>query len=120
MSWQTIIDKEHNEQLEDNWRKQLPLKGTPREQDFPPVCKLFIPWSSGTWLLTEKDPDSSLCFGLCDLGMGCPEMGYVDLEELYSVTGPGGLKVERDLHWDADKTLSEYSAIAMREGHLQA
>ena len=50
-----------------------------------PVVKLFTPDASATWLLTELDPaDPDLAFGLCDLGLGCPELGYVRLSELES------------------------------------
>ena len=61
------------------------------------------------WLLTEIDPDHQLAFGLCDLGMGEPEPGYVSLTELRTVRGKLGLPVERDEHFEADKTLSAYA-----------
>jgi hypothetical protein len=45
------------------------------EQEFSPVIKLFAPWGAGTWLLSELDPeDADIAFGLCDLGMGCPNL----------------------------------------------
>jgi hypothetical protein len=56
-------------------------------QDFKPVVKLFTPDAQCTWLLTELDPDDGLAFGLCDLGMGEPELGYVSLAELSAVRG---------------------------------
>ena len=77
--------------------------------DPKPVIKLFCPWGAATWLLTEYDPETRLFFGLCDLGMQCPELGYVGREELESSTGPAGLTIERDLHFKASKTLSEYA-----------
>ena len=44
--------------------------------DFYPVVKLFTPDAQPTWLLTELDPDDEdLAFGLCDLGLGEPELG---------------------------------------------
>jgi Protein of unknown function (DUF2958) len=58
--------------------------------------------------LTELDPDGGLAFGLCDLGLGCPELGYVSLIELQSVRGKLGLPVERDRHFSANKTISAY------------
>jgi hypothetical protein len=51
-------------------------------------------------------PFGQLAFGLCDLGMGEPELGYVSLTELRAVRGKIGLPVERDEHFEADKTLS--------------
>jgi Protein of unknown function (DUF2958) len=62
--------------------------------DFKPVVKLFTPDAQCTWLLTELDPDGGLAFGLCDLGMGCPELGYISLAELSSVRGKLGLPVD--------------------------
>ena len=42
-----------------------------------PVVKLFTPDANATWLLSEIDPeDSDRAFGLCGLGLGCPELGY--------------------------------------------
>ena len=74
-----------------------------RDIDHVPVVKLFTPDASATWLLTELDPDDpDRAFGLCDLGLGCPELGYVSLAELAALRGPMGLPVERDMHFDAD------------------
>ncbi|RED25558.1 hypothetical protein BJ123_13126 [Rhodopseudomonas thermotolerans] len=81
-----------------------------RPNDYRPVVKLFCPWGGATWLLTELDPECpDIAFGLCDLGFGCPELGSVSLSEVQSVSGPGGLRIERDLHFSADKTLSAYA-----------
>jgi hypothetical protein len=71
-----------------------------------------------TRLLTELDPDRELAFGLCDLGMGEPELGYVSLTELRTVRGRLGLPVERDLPFDADKTLAVYADEARERGHI--
>ncbi len=78
--------------------------------DPPPVVKLFTPDAGATWLLTEIDPDDhDHAFGLCDLGHGFPELGYVSLAELRSVRGRLGLPVERDLHFFATKAISAYA-----------
>lgn len=62
------------------------------------------------WYITERDmgecPDTkevseqNQAFGLADLGMGYPELGYISLEELKSVGA------EIDLYW-TPKTLAE-------------
>lgn len=90
--------------------------------DFRPVVKLFNPCGAGTWLLTELDPDEpDLGFGLCDLGMGCPELGTVLISELESVRLMGGaLGIERDRHWTADKPLSAYADEARELGYIKA
>jgi len=84
--------------------------------DPKPVIKLFTPWTSCTWLITELDPETKILFGLCDLGMGMPELGYVALSDIESVVGPAGLKIERDIHFKASKTLSAYFNEAYEKG----
>lgn len=86
---------------------------TAREADHIPVVKLFVPWGNATWILTEMEPDG-ICFGLCDLGLGEPELGYVSVSELEAVKGPHGLRVERDLHFTTDKPLSQWTETARR------
>jgi len=88
----------------------------------PPVLKLFAPWCSATWLLTDCDPDDpDLLFGLCDLGAGCPEMGYVSLSEIESIRGPLGVKIERDMWFDpCGKTLGQFADEARANGRIIA
>jgi len=74
-----------------------------------PVVRLFTPDANATWLLTELDPDGDIAFGLCDLGLGFPELGFVSLAELESLRGPFGLPVERDAHFEAQMSLSAYA-----------
>jgi hypothetical protein len=89
--------------------------------DFLPVVKLFTPDAGCTWLLTELDPeDPDIAFGLCDLGMGCPELGSVRISELESLRGPLRLAVERDLHFVATKTISAYADEARNSGAIEA
>ena len=57
-------------------------------------------------------------FGLCDLGMGFPELGYVSLQELESVELPFGLKIERDMYFTPDKTLKEYASVAREHSRI--
>ncbi len=91
------------------------------EPDLLPVVKLFTPDAGCTWLLTELDPeDPDIAFGLCDLGMGFPELGAVSIAELESVRGRLGLPVERDLHFTAKKTLSAYADDAREHGGIRA
>lgn len=119
MNWIDLIEPMQLQQLINNHREQEPLKGTRGERDFTPLVKLFVPWGAGTWLLTECDP-GGIAFGLCDLGMGLPELGSLDLQELASIRGPGGLRIEQDLHWSTDKPLSKWSAEAAAHGHIKA
>ncbi len=83
------------------------------DADFIPIVKLFTPDANCTWLLSELDPeDPDIAFGLCDLGMQCPELGSVRLSELESVRGRFGLPVERDRYFEPHHTLSVYARAA--------
>lgn len=94
-------------------REQLFRNNVDRDGDHFPVVKLFVPWASATWLITDMDQaDEDLMFGLCDMGHGTPELGYVLLSGLEELRGPGGLGVERDLHFTAQYPLSVYTAAA--------
>ena len=110
-----IITDELRAQLLANGRRSLEDEGF----NPLPVVKLFTPDAGATWLLTEIDPDDhDHAFGLCDLGLGYPELGYVSLAELASVRGRLGLPVERDLHFKATKPISEYAREARLSGRI--
>jgi hypothetical protein len=86
-----------------------------------PVVKLFTPDAACTWLLAELDPeDPDIAFGLCDLGMGFPELGSVRMSELESVRGRLGLPVERDRSFSPTKTLLEYAREAQASERITA
>jgi hypothetical protein len=87
--------------------------------DPAPVVKLFTPDAGATWLLTEIDPDDhDHAFGLCDLGLGEPEIGWISLGELATVRGGLGLPIERDLSFRAEKRLSAYARDARLAGRV--
>jgi hypothetical protein len=117
-----LLTTKHRRRLLANgrWNNARALRGTEPE-DFQPVAKLFCPWSAATWLLTELDPeDHDLAFGLCDLGMGFPEIGRVRLSELEAISGPGGLRIERDRSFKPTQTLQGYAEEARRKGRVVA
>lgn len=60
------------------------------------VVKFFCPWSNWTWWATEFDGED-LFFGLVE-GFE-KELGYFSLSELEGIAGPGGLAIERDVHF---------------------
>jgi hypothetical protein len=89
--------------------------------DFYPVVKLFTPDGGCTWLLTEIDPENpDMAFGLCDVGLGCPEIGWVSLVELGAIRGRLGLAVERDLSFRGERPVSVYAKEAAKSGHIKA
>lgn len=110
-----------NELLTVEDRIRLLAQALADDRDAAPVLKLFAPDGAATWLLSEADPDNTdRAFGLCDLGLGHPELGWVSLTELSSVRGKLGLPVERDLHFIGDKPLSAYAEEARKHGRIIA
>jgi hypothetical protein len=111
--------------MPDDIRTRLLANGAvPQETDHLPVVKYFDPCGAATWIITELMPaeaesvEPDILFGLCDLGMGCPELGYVSLSELQSVTNRLGLGIERDLYFKARYPLSVYAHAAERRGRI--
>ena len=62
--------------------------------------KFFTPDSDWTWYASEFDGED-IFFGLVS-GLEL-ELGYFSLSELQSVTGPLGLPIERDIHFEPKK-----------------
>ena len=94
---QLITSAQRHKLLENGRAQRAAIDRQDQCLDFEPAVKLFTPDGNATWLLTELNPDIDLAFGLCDLGLGEPELGYVSLSELAAVRGPLGLPLERDL-----------------------
>lgn len=112
-----LLTDDIREQLLRNGRTRMELadNDSESEPDFIPVVKLFTPDANATWLLTELDPEEpDIAFGLCDLGLGFPELGCVRISEIESVRGALGLSVERDRSFEPVHTLSAYSRAAHR------
>lgn len=104
-------------------RRQLLLNGqrsaAGKDIDPLPVVKLFMPDGAATWLLTELDPvEPTRAFGLCDLGLGSPELGTIDLNELARLRGYLKLPVSRDIYFQPQKSLSAYAADACAAGRI--
>ena len=53
-------------------------------------------------------------FGLCDLGYGSPELGYVDLNSLEVI------KAERDMYFSPDQTIGGYATAARIAQRIEA
>jgi len=114
---QTILD-----QLIANGRaNQARMEAGKNTIDYEPVVKLFTPDGGATWLLTEIDPDDrDIAFGLCDLGLGYPELGSVRISVLNAHRGRLGLPIERDLHFKANAPISIYAERALQAGGIIA
>ncbi|SUO90249.1 DUF2958 domain-containing protein [Suttonella indologenes] len=77
--------------------------------DLRPVVHLYLPGTRCQWLLTEIDTDLDMAFGLCDLGIGSPKLGYMSLHEVLKSTS--WLMINPDFVGVAP--LSEYACRAM-------
>ena len=109
--------------LTDEQRAQLLANGRitaeDGDHDPQPVVKLFTPDAHATWLLTELDPaDGDTAFGLCDIGIGMPELGDVRISELASIVGPLKQPVIRDRYFQPTRPLSEYVRLAQENGSI--
>ena len=116
-------DPERDPLLTDEQRRRMLTYGAMSAKgehiDPKPVVKLFTPDAQCTWLLTELDPrEPDIAFGLCDLGQGTPELGSVSLTEISQARGPLKLKIERDLHFEAQGPLSAYAKAARAAGQI--
>jgi hypothetical protein len=86
--------------LTEEVRAQLPPLYSQEKNKDPTVhAKFFCPWSNWTWFATEGRPEDGefLFFGYV-IGFE-EEWGYFVLSEMEAVRGPGGLTIERDLHF---------------------
>lgn len=100
---------------------KLLQNGSPenRGKNHKPVVKLFTPDAQCTWLISEIDPEyPDIAFGLCDLGMGYPELGCVSIAELQSLRGKLGLPVERDLHFEGKFPITVYASAAAHKEYI--
>lgn len=86
--------------------------------DPTPVVRLYTLDAGAAWLLTELDADGDRAYGLCDAGLGCPELGHVSLAALEGMRGPRGLRVVADPYFKARQSLSAYAADALRDGSI--
>ena len=85
-----------------------------------PAVKFFNPTGAATWLISEIMEDGDTLFGLCDMGHGTPELGYVSLTEIKTFRGRFGRGIERDRSFTADMSLADYADEARNAGRINA
>ncbi len=103
--WLKQITTHQRLKLLKNSKVMKRYQGTETEPDFVPAVKLFI--NNATWLLTEMD-ETGMCFGLCDLGQGFPELGSVHASELEQL----GVYLESDRYFVGTHPISDYAKAA--------
>ncbi|MNV78351.1 hypothetical protein D3C71_1718350 [compost metagenome] len=92
--------------------EKLAANNINRDQDHPPVVKLFLPGTNCVWLFSEIERDGDTLFGLCDVGHGCPELGYASFAEMSSIRTRLGTVIERDLYFTTTKPMSDFVIAA--------
>ena len=107
-----LIPDDLNETLLANWRHGEDNRRT-ISHDPLPVLHLTMQLGSAEWLITERSPDEpDILFGLADLGLGFPELGYVSLSELETVRLNGVFRVVREKDFTPTFPLSVYAQAA--------
>lgn len=82
--------------LEEHMANLPKLGSTDSKKGDLPAVYAFTPGAGATWVIWEYDPIEKLGFGLCDLGLGFPELGYVSISELGTLRDSMNLPVEVD------------------------
>jgi hypothetical protein len=109
-----LYTKSELDKMKKNWEDSQKTGN----DDHKPVVKWFNPVGAATWLISAIDESEEIAFGLCDLGMGEPELGYVSVPELKSIRLRFGLGIEKDRHITFDKPLLEYARVANIKGSI--
>jgi hypothetical protein len=94
MQTQKSITQDVSERLKD-----YPLYSQEKANENPMIlAKLFNSMGSGTWWLSEYNPETHIAFGYVT-GMDYDEWGYVSLDEMEEVRILGRCPIEVDLQF---------------------
>lgn len=96
--------------------KQIGLSEEENENQVP-VVRLHIPGKEAYWLFScIVSGTEQMAYGIFEIGLGSPELGYFDLSEIAELKFEGGLELENDLQFKGEHSLMKYADIA----HLKA
>lgn len=115
MAYQKLLTKE----IEKRLPKLYETEDIPLEEKIVQV-KFFTPWTSFTWYAVEYDPIERRFWGYTEVGNehNGDEWGYFMLDELASIRGPFGVKIERDEWFDpqpVSKAINRYKPKEEKE-----
>ena len=87
-------------------RRRLPAlyaneKNKTPTEDIITYARYFGMWTNWVWYACEASKDGDLMYGFV-IGH-YPEWGYFRVSELEAIRGPGGLRIERELSFHAQK-----------------
>ena len=90
-----------------------------------PLVKIISPVGTAAWLIAPMNPqDEDTLYGLCDPGLGYPELGYVQLSALQGMTvrvpsaGSVAIGLEQDPYFKPGHSLSAYAEAARQNGTI--
>ena len=84
-----------------NKAKKYPLYSQDGKGDDAVVIVKFFGGSSFSAFITEMDVETGMMFGLIDMGMGSPELGYITRQQIEEMRFPPfGLGAERDRYFE--------------------
>jgi len=64
--------------------------------------KIFNPYGTGRWYITEYNENEDLAFGYVNImGPDFAELGYIQMSELVNFKNSMGFKLERDIYFEA-------------------
>lgn len=113
-----LLTKEIEQLLIENFNQQEDMGG--EGDGHYPIVKYFG-GGACTWLITEYDKENELFFGLADLGLGLPELGWISKKDLFEIKFPPfNLPIERDLFFKADKKIGDYAKEAKKNQRIVA
>lgn len=105
-------------QLTDAQRQQLLANGRKPDQDYAPVCRLFIENTNFICLLSEMDSDEDTVFGYFDHGMGFPELGYGSMSEMEDAAQSLGRELSSDPTFKGQWPMSVYTLYGRRADRI--
>lgn len=104
---QELLTDEQMEKL-----KQIGLSEQESENQIP-IVRLHIPGKEAYWLFSCIISDTEqMAYGIFEIGLGNPELGYFDLNEIAELKFKGGLELENDLQFKGERSLMKYAEIA--------
>ena len=115
-----LITNTQKQQLLANFKASTTAVGNGKNpEEVKPVVKLFDAFGEAKWLISEMNTeDHNIIYGITDLGIGFVEWGSIYLPELQQLQISGIPRIERDINFTANKTISEYLSEGAKEQRL--
>lgn len=84
-----------------------------------PICKLYIPKTKATWLISSINPlETEIAFGLYSLGFSNPKIGLINLLYIGCFDNDANRLIQLDENFSAEFTLNHYARIALEKQEI--